>query len=276
MMSVSMCSVNIGTWSTSRISAWTSSSENSSTNWRSIGAPRSAIGWKISRSARAPALVAPTDSSTASAAPVTGMIRSTTWSASSATPPARSTTPAAPSATSAARSATWSTRPTSACAPPATAVTSVRTPSTRPTTASTRSSVSLHPGHEVLGLVQQGRDAGGQVRDDLHRLVGPAQHRSRGGGDVGGGTEQTADAQGHPSILAQIRGDAHPRSVGRLRSGTGSGPVGPVVELQEEVGGEALRVGELARAGHVLELGGGEPRRAHVLLGVLALGRARR
>ena len=142
MMSVSMCSVNIGTWSTSRISAWTSSSENSSTNWRSIGAPRSAIGWKISRSARAPALVAPTDSSTASAAPVTGMIRSTTWSALSATPPARSTTPAAPSATSAARSATWSTRPTSACAPPATAVTSVRTPSTRPTTVSTRSSMS--------------------------------------------------------------------------------------------------------------------------------------
>ena len=47
------------------------------------------------------------------------------------------------------------------------------------------------------------------------------------------------------------------------------------MQLQQQVRGEALRVGELARAGHVLELGGGEPGGAHVLLGVLALVRAR-
>ena len=43
-----------------------------------------------------------------------------------------------------------------------------------------------------------------------------------------------------------------------------------LTELQEQVGGEALGVGDSPR-GPCLELRGGEPGGAHVLLGVLAL-----
>ena len=61
----------------------------------------------------------------------------------------------------------------------------------------------VHPSDQALGLVDQRGDACGQVGDDLHGLVGPPQHRANGGGEIGGGAEQTAEAQGHPWIFAR-------------------------------------------------------------------------
>ena len=199
MMSLSMCSVNRGTWSTSRISAWSSSwTENSSTNWRSSGAPRSAIGWKTSSSAFAPALVAPTESRSASAAPVTGDDPLDDLVRAVGHPPGA--VGHAPGLIRHARGRLGHLgRPRGDPVDPVDGgVHAVQGSSTR--------------SDEALGLVDQRGDACGQVGDDLHGLVGPPQDRADGGGEIGGERSRPPRLEGAPRIFAHRAAGAHTRS----------------------------------------------------------------